>query len=379
MASAFRPSYSETTKDGTRKKWKSKVWYAKYFDHSVGKHRKKKGYPDKAATEQLAARLERQSAQVAEGLRQAPEGQITEHIANYIRHLTARDNSPKYLKDVRFVIDMIVEGCGIVQPSDFSADSLERFLIDRAKTENTSARTWNRYVGAISSFCRYLVKKKLLPSNPFEDFPRRNEEADVRRVRRCVSDEEVARLISAARESGETYYLPGPDRAMLYTLACYTGYRVSELASMTPANFQLDGPNCSVTISAKRSKRRCNDTVPLHGEVAEMFRKYLKTLPQNHLVWPGRWRIRSAQMLRFDLNLAKIPYKDEQGKFFDFHATRGQFISMLALRGVSPAQLRELARHSTIDLTLKVYTRLGIDAGRESVDRLPAPPKPSQV
>jgi hypothetical protein len=79
-------------------------------------------------------------------------------------------------------------------------------------------------------------------------------------------------------------------------------------------------------------------------------------------------------MLRHDLDAAEIPYRDGAGKVFDFHALRHQFISMLARSGVHPKTAQELARHSTITLTMDHYTHVGIrdlSAALTSVPGLP--------
>jgi hypothetical protein len=59
---------------------------------------------------------------------------------------------------------------------------------------------------------------------------------------------------------------------------------------------------------------------------------------------------------------------------FDFHALRNQFISDLARGGVHPKEMQQLARHSTITLTLDRYTKLGIIGRSTALDCLPAPP-----
>ncbi len=71
---------------------------------------------------------------------------------------------------------------------------------------------------------------------------------------------------------------------------------------------------------------------------------------------------------------AGIPYKDEAGRVFDFHATRGQFISELARQGVHPKTAQMLARHSSINLTMNTYTHLGLVDLKAAVENLPSPP-----
>ena len=65
-------------------------------------------------------------------------------------------------------------------------------------------------------------------------------------------------------------------------------------------------------------------------------------------------------MIRVDLATAGIPYMDHRGHVFDFHALRHQFISMLAAAGIHPKTAQELARHSTITLTMDHYTHVGL-------------------
>jgi len=79
-------------------------------------------------------------------------------------------------------------------------------------------------------------------------------------------------------------------------------------------------------------------------------------------LWPGKWaeNRRAAQMVRRDLESAGIPYRNSQGRVFDFHAFRHTFITNLSRAGVFPKVAQELARHSSITLTLARYTHMGL-------------------
>jgi integrase len=77
-----------------------------------------------------------------------------------------------------------------------------------------------------------------------------------------------------------------------------------------------------------------------------------------------------VEMLKHDLAVAGIPYKDETGRYCDFHALRHTFISRLARAGVSPAVSKDLARHSTITLTIDYYTHVQ-DEQRAALAKLP--------
>ena len=55
----------------------------------------------------------------------------------------------------------------------------------------------------------------------------------------------------------------------------------------------------------------------------------------------------------------------------DFHALRTSFITALALGGVHPKVAQTLARHSSIELTMQVYTRIGQTEQRAGLKALP--------
>jgi integrase len=129
-----------------------------------------------------------------------------------------------------------------------------------------------------------------------------------------------------------------------------------------------------VTVEAAYSKHRRRDVQPLRRDVAERVRAYFAEVADlgRERIWPGNWLERAAQMLRRDLEAAKIDYRDADGRVFDFHALRHQFISNLARGGVHPKEAQTLARHSTITLTMDRYTHLALADLTSALDRLPA-------
>ena len=74
-------------------------------------------------------------------------------------------------------------------------------------------------------------------------------------------------------------------------------------------------------------------------------------------------------MIRVDLAAAGIPYTVD-GKDYDFHALRHQFITNLALAGVSLKAAQQLARHSKPELTANTYTHLSVRDTVADVERL---------
>ena len=63
-----------------------------------------------------------------------------------------------------------------------------------------------------------------------------------------------------------------------------------------------------------------------------------------------------GRILDQDLKLAGIPKKDDRGRTVDVHSFRTTFASHLNRAGVAPRTAQAALRHSSIDLTMNVYT-----------------------
>lgn len=68
-----------------------------------------------------------------------------------------------------------------------------------------------------------------------------------------------------------------------------------------------------------------------------------------------------------------LSYRNQEGLFADFHSNRHMFISNLSRAGVHPKLAQILARHSTINLTMNVYTQMGMDEKARAVRSIPGP------
>ena len=65
---------------------------------------------------------------------------------------------------------------------------------------------------------------------------------------------------------------------------------------------------------------------------------------------------KTADMLKMDLKAAGIDYQDEAGRYFDFHALRGELGTLLSASGTHPKVAQSIMRHSDINLTMSLYT-----------------------
>ena len=77
-------------------------------------------------------------------------------------------------------------------------------------------------------------------------------------------------------------------------------------------------------------------------------------------------------MLRMDLKVAKIPYKDSAGLYFDFHSLRCELATLADAAGVSPRVVQKLMRHSKLEMTQKYTRPRAVDVRPAAVVKLPA-------
>src|SRR4029450_12510148 len=116
MAFIFRPPYTRTD-PATGGKVQGKVgrFYVEYTDAS-GERRRVPGFPEKDATLQLAAKLEREAALEASGLVDPLAAQrrrpLKEHLDDYERFLASKGSTPKHVLQTRRRIDACLGGGG---------------------------------------------------------------------------------------------------------------------------------------------------------------------------------------------------------------------------------------------------------------------------
>jgi integrase len=119
------------TADGARVVLELRKWYVEYRDAN-GELKKVPGYTDKAATEQLAARLERQAARKEEGLcdpfEEHSKRPLREHLDDFGKELANRGNVPRYVETVVSRLRSLLDGCAFVFISDLSASRAAEWL-----------------------------------------------------------------------------------------------------------------------------------------------------------------------------------------------------------------------------------------------------------
>lgn len=324
---------------------------------------------------------------------------LKEHLEDFRAELAAgvqvstgrKRRTPPSAKQVKTTVQRVrdvLDGCGFKWIDDLkspaAADRLSRYLRDRlGKPRNgtdrgISAQTATFLLADARRFARWIARRGTgVPPDRFDaiaGFDAANERTHARRE---VSPDELAKVLAAARDSERGYRgLSGADRYHLYLTAFATGFRKSELASLTPAHFRLGDDSPTVSLPGKAAKNRKAVRHPLPPGVAAALRDYLAGRPDGAPVWPGKWGDSSAAMLRVDLETAGVPYCVEgiHGReYADFHALRHSYISALSAAGTGMKELQVLARHSDPRLTLGVYSHARSTELVRAVGRLKVP------
>ena len=260
---------------------------------------------------------------------------------------------------------------------DLSADRLEAFLLDLREKEKRSIQTANDWLQAVRQFCRWMMANERLERDPFCRLKPGNAKLDQRRRRGEFTPAEIGKLLAAAAVSKIAFRgLTGPHRRMIYRVALGTGFRAAELAALVPDYFDLDACTPSAILPAEFTKNRKGAVQPLGADLVKELRAYFAGRRKKELLWPGTWADRSADMLKFDLTAAGVPFEvdgPEGIEVRDFHALRNCYISDVLRTGADLKQAMTLARHSDPRLTTARYGRTRLHDLGSVVNKLPTP------
>ena len=372
-------------------------WIAAWYDHDGKRRERSTRTTDKAAAERILAKRVADTAlrrdgvidAHAEAVNDQARRPVEEHLSDWRAALEAKGIGRKRIKMAFGRTRRMVDNCDFATLADVEPAGVTR-AIRQMQDDDAAPRTINGYLQAFGQFVRWAVAEGRLAMNPLASVGMVKVVGQTRN-RRPLSPDELAQLVEAAQRGPAYRRLGGPDRAMLYRLATGTGFRAAELASLTPASFDLDADPPAVTVKAAYSKRRRDDRQPIRPDLADMLRLWLPHKPVKTPVFDAPDKL--PPMVRADMRRARaswikavadrtqrrerrrsdfLAYIDGDGRVVDFHALRATYITMLVKSGASVKEAQELARHSDPKLTMNVYTKLGIHDLAGALDRLPA-------
>ena len=357
------------------------------------------------------------------------------HVAAYLEYLSTKPGkggrprmNAQHLSDTRHRVGRVFADCGFKTLRELNRAAVERWAADReAEPDGMSAGTLNGHLRAVTSFGNWAVSTGRLAVNPLARLPHRDEAGNRRRPRRALTADELGRLlkvaqlrpladfgrevvradgaddrdnkrsrktwtrapltietIDAAAERGGVALSKRPElvaqlerrgreRGLLYKTLVLTGLRKSELAALTVAGLELNGPRPFLVLPGHATKSGKRAETPIRADLADDLRSWLadalfdarsaaraagKPLPAR---LPGNAQVFNVptgliRILDRDIAAAGIPKVDDRGRHVDVHALRHSFGTHLSAGGVAPRVAQELMRHSSIDLTMNTYT-----------------------
>ena len=381
-------------------------WYVAFVDYIDGRdvRRVVKGCPDKAATESMARKLESEAELRRRGVIDAKDDAyaahgarpLSEHIDTWRESLLHKDGTAKHADlsadRLRRLVAVVygarpdeIDGKTMTRDGKARAKETVDLLVAKARlsdiTEekvqaaiaairdaNRSAATCNHYRTAARGFARWAKRTGRLREYTLENLAIYNEKEDRRHDRRTITVAELKRLVEVAEEGPAFRAMSGPVRALCYRLAVATGLRFSEIASITAASFDFEAS--AVTIAAGYTKNGKEARLKLPDDLVADLRPYVASLHPGSPVFPlpgGK----GAEMLRFDLKAAKIPYKDDSGLVFDFHGLRCQTATLADAAGISTGVVQRIMRHGSQKLTER-YIRPRLHDIEAATSKLPS-------
>lgn len=237
---------------------------------------------------------------------------------------------------------------GIAEAAAVDTSLLASFLVELGRA-GLSARSAARYLSSLRGLCRFLVRERVLSSDPSSliDRPKIG-----RRLPQLLTFEEVTRLLATP---DRTTRRGRRDHAMLQLMYA-AGLRVSELCQLTRAD--VDSARGVVSAFGKGGKRRL---VPIGETAVSALAEYLTDRQQHvHHERPvlflsprGRALTRQAFWKRVVLyaRAAGIP------RAVSPHKLRHSFATHLLEGGADLRSVQTLLGHADISTT-EVYTHV---------------------
>lgn len=372
-------------------------WYAKFKNEHGRWATRSCGNADKATAKRWAADRENECRDIREGrtdpkangYREAEARPLREHIDDFRAMLSGKGNTSDHVSETVAHVKRIAKAIDAKKVSDLTADAVQRAIAD-IRDAGRSLRTCNAILRSVKTFMGWMTAGSRIRHNDVRLLQAFNAETDRRRVRRDISEDELTRIIAAARAGPTSFEMAGETRAFAYATAAGTGFRLSELRSLTPDNFLLDDSPQTIVVKAAYSKRRRDDLQPIDPVLARILKDWLRDKPKGNTVFALPHK--AAKMLRVDMRLARAKWireatdpaerrqrqKDDflahinsKGEVFDFHALRNAYISRVVSSGASVKVAQELARHSSPVLTIGKYAHARLADLRHAVPTVP--------
>ena len=239
---------------------------------------------------------------------------------------------------------------------------------------------------------RHAVRQRLIAINPADEAERPKVQ---RQAHRGLADDELAHLLATAEQGRSAYFVddetapaPGTLYVPLFTIFA-TGLRRGELLALTWRNVDLDAATLAVVATVEEtaegikikepktasSRRR----VDLPATLVELLREHRARQRKDHLRFGIGW---TADTLVFSTPLGELQRPRNFTKAVSRiakraglagvspHLGRHDHFSRLLAAGVHPKVAQQRAGHSSITVTLDIYSHATESLQKAAVERI---------
>ena len=377
------------------KKRKDQPWWVTYLGAN-GKRHVAQGYVDKESTIELARRLRRSAEREAEGLVdkfvEQDKTPIRQHLEDFIESLRSRERNDRYVSQVEARIVRIAREASVTRLHELDPSKVEQAI----NGLGLGGVTRNEYIASIKSFMAWCVANRRLAGNPLAGLKRIERKLiSPEHTRRAFTMAELSRLLEASVRRplleqqmvrhGKNKGLPvarvrpavmnrlltvGKERRLAYLLGFWACLRRNEVRTLRWGSVEIDMLPARINLQRMDTKGRRAESVAIHPQLAEALRQMR---PEN--VSPADRVLRTVpdmKAMKADLELAGVPYVDEQGRYADFHAMRTSLNTEMASRGIGQRIRQSHLRHTDPRLTEGAYTDVTLLPVAEEIGRMPA-------
>jgi len=241
----------------------------------------------------------------------------------------------------------------------------QRVVIELSK----SYVLYNHYLSVINRIFKYAVLMDILDSNPFDKVIK-PKSRQVQRKGNFLTKEELKEFLKLAQTTTLSYFFP------LVHLMSYTGLRQGEALALKWSDIDFENKRITVNKTTKNSKRVISidpatlsilkswkkDQIKIYFKNGKHFEGDKNFIFTNQR---GEW-VHIHNFIRY----FKRFIADHKLKPITPHGLRHTHASLLFSAGVEPKNISDRLGHSTVQITLDLYTHITEEQRTDTVEKL---------
>lgn len=311
-------------------------WWTRYYDNN-GKQRSVYGSTQNGCLRKLKLKLKELEAEKEQNAKEAlPPITLGEWVQQWLE-----------LYKIGKVKDSTLYGYTLLSKqlaplSDTALIDINTIMLQKYLNDITAPRTRERLKVLLGDCLGRAVKLDMIPKNPCDAVVLAKMPKSKRK--KALTQAEEIRFVDACMS----------DRyGMQYLLCLYQGLRIGETKLLTMADFDLD--NRTLTIDKAMNDQYKADTPKSEtsNRVIPLFKNTLDALDQLGLV------VARSDRQVYEHWKSICATANIEG--YTVHSLRHTFATRCSEKGIAPKTVQKWLGHSTIDMTLNIYTHINSD------------------